>query len=352
MADRAGTDPRPVPYFVGRTADEVWRSAADAVLKRDLPTRPGRGGETSEILHAVLRILDPRQRWVHSRRPGLNPAFAIVEAFWILGGRDDADLVNFWNPALPRFAGRTPQYPGAYGHRLRKAFGLDQIEAAIDALAGNPESRQTVLQTWHPNRDFPRDGGRPASPDIPCNICSMLKVRDGRLEWMQVMRSNDLFRGTPHNLVQFTVLQEYVAGCLGIEPGEFVLVADSLHAYHTDREAFGFEAVDAPVATTRIALPRLDAGKALERVLHSLDRLRDPDLAPEVLEEIMMGIDLPTGHADMLRIAAADAARRREWPKLAATAVALCGDPALVSLWRRWAENRPTTRNGWSPAKP
>ena len=45
------------------------------------------------------------------------------------------------------------------------------------------------------------------------------------------MRSNDLFLGTPHNFVQFTSLQEIMAGWLEVEVGSFVLMTDSLHLY-------------------------------------------------------------------------------------------------------------------------
>ena len=56
-------------------------------------------------------------------------------------------------------------------------------------------------------------------------------IRQGCLEWLQVMRSNDLIWGTPYNFVQFTSIQEIVAGWLGVEVGNYVHVSDSLHVY-------------------------------------------------------------------------------------------------------------------------
>ena len=84
--------------------------------------------------------------------------------------------------------------------------------------------------------DFPSDNGLPVADDIPCNICSMLKVRNGRLEWSQIMRSNDIFLGLPHNFVQFMTLQEVLAGWIGIEPGTYTHFADSLHLYEKNAE--------------------------------------------------------------------------------------------------------------------
>ena len=50
-----------------------------------------------------------------------------------------------------------------------------------------------VIQIYDVETDFPVDNGQPRSNDIPCNICSLLKVREGKLEWSQIMRSNDMY---------------------------------------------------------------------------------------------------------------------------------------------------------------
>src|SRR5439155_956769 len=172
-------------------------------------------------LHAALSIRDSRQRWVASRFPPLNPPFAIAEVIWIICGRQDSKFLNYFNPKLPNFAGTGPTYYGAYGFRLREHFGVDQLERAYRALHSNKDSRQVVLQIWDPRMDLPTESGEPRAPDVPCNLTAILKVRGGRLEWTQVMRSNDLFRGLPHNIVQFTSLQEVIAGWLGLEPGTY-----------------------------------------------------------------------------------------------------------------------------------
>lgn len=300
----------------------------------------GRGGDAAELLHATFRITDPRQRWVLSRRPGINPAFAIAEAFWILRGRDDAKFVNFWNPALPRYAGDGEAYHGAYGKRLRAAFGFDQIERAIDALSGTPSSRQVVLQIWDPRVDFPQTDGAPANPDIPCNISSILKVRNGRLEWLQVMRSNDVFRGTPYNIVQFTLIQEYIAGCIGAELGDFILLSDSLHAYASDINRFRIESTPPVRSECSIALDRARAAGAIELCAMALDRLIEANLELTDFYGIVHAAGVPAGHADLIRIVAADSARRRGWAGAACDAAAACSDPALRSMWSQWASDR------------
>lgn len=334
----------PLPSFWASTADAAWTAAAKAVVAERDHMQSGRGGGTAEVLHATMRISDPRQRWVLSRRPAINPAFAIAEAFWILGGREDAQFVNFWNPALPRYAGSGASYHGAYGKRLRDAFGFDQIERAIDALSGTPSSRQVVLQIWDPRIDAPHVDGTPAAPDIPCNICSILKIRNNRLEWLQIMRSNDVFRGTPYNIVQFTIIHEYIAGCVGVDLGDFILISDSLHAYEADLNRFSIEPSAPILSDCTISLDRARATEVLRECGAKLDALAEPNLGQSELQQIVRAHRIPRGHADLLRIAAADSARRRGWESAALEAATACTDPLLRIAWTQWAADRERAR--------
>ena len=190
-----------------------------------------RAGDTCEALHVAIEIEDPSQHWVLSRSPAVNPAFGIAEVIWILAGSNDANILNYWFPGLPHFSGDGATYPGAYGYRLRRHFGLDQIHRAFDVLNANPDSRQVVLQYWDGRTDLPCSNGVAQTSDIPCNVISMLKVRDGRLDWTQVMRSSDVCRGLPYNFLQFTMLQEMFAGWLDLQLGRYHHWSDSLHAY-------------------------------------------------------------------------------------------------------------------------
>ena len=112
---------------------------------------------------------------------------------------------------------------------------------------------------WDATTDLPSNHGTPASDDIPCNVMAMPKIRHGRLEWMEVARSNDLFLGVPHNVVQFTSLQEILSGWLGLMPGAYVQLSDSLHAYERDVDAIrlSLEESTAPPNTDTFALDRL-----------------------------------------------------------------------------------------------
>lgn len=329
-----------IKSFEGDTADEIWRKAAEAlVYGNDYLRQESRLGPMREYLHCSLHLRDPLQRWVLSRQPALNPAFAIAEVIWILQGRNDAAFPNYWNPVLPNFSGRCDTYSGAYGHRLRSNLGLDQIERAYRVLDLNPNSRQVVLQIWDGLKDMPHMNGDARSPDIPCNIVSMPKIREGKLEWLQVMRSNDLFLGTPHNFVQFTSLQEIMAGWLGIEVGSFVLVSDSLHIYEHNIEKLKISGIAPTVRNTdSLALPKEEFDRVLSVFGNFMDELRGEQLLRTRLMNLIVGNELPTGWRNLLCIVAADSARRRNWIDEMEVASSQNTNPALNMAWGAWLE--------------
>jgi thymidylate synthase len=324
--------------FVGETADNVWRQAAGVLLGRPAgKLQDSRSGKTRELLHVSFHIRNPRERWVLSRQPGINPAFAVAEVVWILGGRNDSEFINYWNPELQKFAGKDALYHGAYGYRLRKQFGLDQIERAYSALKRNPESRQIVLQIWDSRSDLPREDGSPVSEDIPCNVCSLLKVRDGHLEWTQIMRSNDLLLGTPHNFVQFTVLQEIIAGWLRLGLGEYTHFSDSLHVYE-DKAAKYSIACAAPTATNgdSLLLPKTESDVVLRRLATIAEALMSPQLTKTAFNNLCASDEMPAGYRNLVLTMAADAARRREWYPEMDRAASRCMNFALRAAWDQW----------------
>jgi thymidylate synthase len=329
--------------FESESADGAWLLAVQAIHNQShLPRQPGRGGSTSELLHATIEVRDSRQRWVVSRSPGLSVAFAIVEVIGILNGRCDSAYLNFFNPILPRYAGTGAEYYGAYGFRLRANPGFDQLERATNALTAKPDGRQVVLQIWDAAQDLPLDDGEPVAADIPCNICSMLKVRDNRLEWSQIMRSNDVFKGLPYNFIQFTTLQEVLAGWIGIEPGAYTHYADSLHLYEVDAEdAFSSAPVLAASVPDSLALPKHQADPIWIEMNRRVDLLVQDGVHAAEYKNLAQIEDAPLAFSNLMAIVVADAARRRGCIDGMNEAVAACTSPLMKQLWVRWA-------NRWS----
>jgi thymidylate synthase len=324
--------------FEGRTANEAWQKIADAFHPSNSVTaQASRIGPTREILHAAISVSDPRQRWVVARNPPMSLAFALAEIIWIMSGRNDSAFLNYFNRGLPHYAGHGSCYHGAYGFRLRKRLNVDQLERAYQALVKNPDSRQIVLQIWDSTVDLPTADGMPLSPDIPCNIVAILKVRDGALEWTQIMRSNDLFRGLPYNFVQFTTMQEIMAGWLKIKVGSYNHISDSLHIYENELDRIELiPIVNVVENTDTLALSKPEFDLVLMELERQSNAVIDENVNAEFLLATVQSCQLPTSYRNILCVLCAEGARKRKRSDLIGKMMEYCTNPTYLQLWSRW----------------
>lgn len=324
--------------FIGQTTNEAWLKAVKHLSESNAAyEQESRGGVTREIMGAFFVVDNPIEKWTTFRRPPINIAFAMAEVVWILGGHNDSAFLNFWNSQLQKFAGSGESYYGAYGHRLRHRFGYDQIERAYQALRNNPESRQIVVQIWDPDSDMPNADGSPRDMDIPCNLLAMLKIRSNKLEWTQIMRSNDIFLGTPHNFIQFMSLQEIIAGWLEVGVGEYRHYSDSLHLYKSAIEkGFSYSQTKVPENRDSLTLPRKEFDRVFSELLDSAYLLTLPQLKREELIAKVTKSPLPEAYKNILIILAAFSARKRKWTDLEEWLPDEISNPLYSYMWQSW----------------
>lgn len=328
--------------FNGETADSVWQAVASAFRSDpEIPNQHGRGGVTREMLHVGISIKKPTERWVFSRTPPINPAFALAEVIWIMAGRNDAHFMNFFNSKLPNYAGNGDTYHGAYGWRLRREHGVDQLERGFNALKNNPDSRQIVLQIWDALTDLPNEDGTAAAPDIPCNLISMLKIRGGALEWTQILRSNDLFLGLPYNIIQFTSLQEIMAGWLGLNVGSYNHLSDSLHVYaHSESAISASLPISIPIPNSdSLRLPKYESTKAFEELAEKVGHFILPQTKTTEILNGLRTSALTEPYKNILALICAEILRRRGQAMLSNEAIAECTNRLFVDLFSKWRDS-------------
>lgn len=215
------------------TFNEAYPRLVDMVMSNGREVKP-RGKITREIRPVMLQVSYPKEHLVTSYGRPVNVAFALAEVLWILAGRSNVEMLEFYNSNIKQFSDDGLVFNAAYGHRLRYGHGFDQLKDVIKTLKVDPESRQAVLNIWHPLRDRGWEGWghKPReTKDRACNTQAYLLVRDGKLEWTQLQRSNDIIWGTPYNWMQWSHVQRYVADELGVQVGSFTHVINSLHIY-------------------------------------------------------------------------------------------------------------------------
>lgn len=203
------------------------------VQHNDTSTKPL---TTMELHPAIIELSNPLRRLVTATGRPINVPFALAEVLWILGGRNDVEMVSHYNSRIHNYSDDGATFNAAYGHRLRHAFGHDQIMDVVLTLQEDQGSRQAVIGLWHPEKDrgWTKAGmnlRHHVVKDRACNVLSHFMIRGGAMDLSQIVRSNDLLWGTPYNLIQWTHVLEYVAGMVGVPVGRYIHFADSLHIY-------------------------------------------------------------------------------------------------------------------------
>jgi thymidylate synthase len=172
----------------------------------------------------------PRQRVLWNTIRDANPFFHVLEALWMLNGRNDVAPMSALVGRMSDFSDDGFTFHGAYGARWKRQFGMDQLEIAIAELRANPGSRRVVVGMWSPNLDLGQKG-----KDFPCNLAIHFQVRNGNIDMTVFNRSNDIIMGAyGANAVHMSILQEYMANRLGRSVGSYWQVSDNYHAYLED----------------------------------------------------------------------------------------------------------------------
>ena len=186
-----------------------------------------RNGMTLEMPAPVATVYKhPRHRVLMSRVRDANPFFHLMEALWIIAGRSDVEFLAEFNKGMGDYSDDGIEFNAPYGYRLRKAFAQDQIDTVIKTLTRDPNSRQAVCQIWD-TEDLDKD-----TKDKACNMSIVFRMRNQRLDMTVYNRSNDMVWGAyGANVVQFSMIQEYVAASLGVNMGTYTQVSNSFHVY-------------------------------------------------------------------------------------------------------------------------
>lgn len=321
--------------FDGESANEIWQLASRALIK-EKHTIASREGNTHELLHVLISVVNPHEKWVSYRMPPISIAYALADVVWILNGSNDAEIINFWNPGLPNYAGHGKRYHGAYGYRIRKNFAVDQLERAYSALTNNSDNRQTVILIWDPKKDLPLNDGKPADEDIPCNICSFLKIRDGKLEWTQIMRSNDAFMGLPYNFVQFTSLQEILAGWLGKAVGTYTHYSDSLHVYEKDFKYLKNALNNKLQNTDSLSVCKEQFDVVNKEIFDRMNTIVKIDLSEKALLDIANLNSSAQAYNNIMFVIAAYAAFRKGYSDVEKDIVSKCTNDLYKTMWKKW----------------
>jgi len=236
--------------FIGDTLDDVLLALYPAILKCGERVE-GTRNPNLELTGATVEIRRPRARLSRTETRG-NSFSCLGELLWYLSGSDSLEFIRRYIPMYANDSDDGVSIHGAYGPRLFNQRGINQIDNVVTLLKERPGSKRAVIQLFNAEDISKR------YLEIPCTTALQFLVRKGKLDLVVTMRSNDAYKGLPHDVFCFTMLQEILARMLGIDVGIYKHFATSMHLYEEDvgmAEQYVGEAYQA-----RIEMPEMPAG--------------------------------------------------------------------------------------------
>lgn len=160
--------------------------------------------------------------------------FVAEQAWFIMGSRRPDDTLREYTKIWDAFTNPGDVVTVAYGYRWRKHFGRDQLQLLIDLLRAEPGSRHGVVVTWDPAQD---GLSLQKKKNVPCPYTFTVNIIGGRLHLHNIVRSNDMILGAPHDIAGFALLQCILAQELGVRPGIYSHSISNAHIYDTHFDA-------------------------------------------------------------------------------------------------------------------
>ena len=233
---------------------DAWADRAKSLLYFGEPVKP-RGFPTLEELGRNLFVANTQYNLLDVPARKLNFRFAVAEWLWMSFGRSDVATLALFNSKMSHYSDDGVFLTGAYGPHIGA-----QRPHVLETLRADPVSRQAVIE-------IPRPKG--PTKDEPCTLSLQFFLRQDLLHLLVTMRSSDVWLGIPYDVFSFTMLQNEMAGQLGVRRGWLSLNMGSSHLYQRD------------VPDVNAVLAQLDVWNTI----------RTPDLpgrAPGWLEHVLM----------------------------------------------------------------
>ena len=177
------------------------------------------------------------------------------ELLWFLKGSTNInDGLTEFTPIWDAWADEKGELGPVYGKQWRRwnavnGREIDQIQAAIDMIKNNPDSRRIIVNAWNVG-----EIEQMALP--PCHMFFQFYVVNGRLDCQLYQRSADIALGVPFNIASYAALLMMVAQECNLTPGIFTHTMGDAHIYLNH-----LEGLEEQLKRTPKKLPQLKLAK-------------------------------------------------------------------------------------------
>jgi len=211
------------PTFIeARDLPDSWFQAVDACYTL------GRTYEITEGSYVGQKRKELDYVTIHIKFPSTEPLLPdIPQELGIPNPVPDGmDYVNSYLPYILT-PDKKPGEQYTYGERLF-GEGVNQVEEVINKFRRGFGNNQACMTIAQPSDILLSDP--PCLRQIDCRIYENGPDSE-KLHFIVYFRSWDLWAGYPANMAAIVYLQQYMAGEIGVDPGEIIAASKGLHLY-------------------------------------------------------------------------------------------------------------------------
>ncbi|MBI4128378.1 MAG: thymidylate synthase [Parcubacteria group bacterium] len=212
--------------------DRQYQAALLRILNQGYDEYNERTGHRTKTLPGITFELDEGFPLLTLRSIPVK-LFVAEQAWFIMGSKNPKEFLDHFTKIWDDFTEADGTVAAAYGYRWRHHFGRDQLGGLIEHLTREPHSRQGVVVTWDPADDGLYGEGLKGTykKNVPCPFTFTVNIIGGRLHLHNVVRSNDMLLGCPHDVAGFALLMHILAAKLGVAPGKYTHSISNAHIY-------------------------------------------------------------------------------------------------------------------------
>lgn len=210
--------------------DQIYQDLLKQIMQKGIAEKNERTGHETKALPGLTFSIDIEKDGfpVLTLREIPIKLFVAEQVWFISGARKPSDFLRSFTKIWDIFTNPGDVVTVAYGYRWRKHFGRDQLKALVNHLKKEPSSRHGVVITWDPASD---GLGGVSKKNVPCPFTFTVNIIGGKLNLHNVVRSNDMILGFPHDVAGFALLQCILAQELGVKPGVYTHTISNAHVY-------------------------------------------------------------------------------------------------------------------------
>ncbi len=202
-----------LPFAWEKAVIACWEQGDSFRTEYDKPGAPA-SRDVTALIHVTEPFSEPR---IHRAFPGGLDDLEKYRLEVLYGVHD-----HWIDPSVGKW--EYTYHERLFEYRVPGVGVIDQMAAAVQKLKEVPYTRRAQAVTWQVWNDT--NIGDPA-----CLQRIWLRIAGDTLHMNVHMRSNDAFKAGFMNMYAFTELQRELAAQLGVEPGEYIHIADSFHIY-------------------------------------------------------------------------------------------------------------------------